>query len=80
MEVIKSEGTYLVWVDYRKLNIPEEELNRILLEKAKLKIYTGSHFGEEGKGFIRVNLATPKKNIEEFLNRFYNVLKEEKLI
>ena len=80
LEVIKSEGTYLVWVDYRKLNIPEEELNRISLEKAKLKIYTGSHFGEEGKGFIRVNLATPKKNIEEFLNRFYNVLKEEKLI
>lgn len=75
LKVIDSEGTYLIWIDYRDLNIEEEELNNLLINIANVNVYMGSHFGEAGKGFIRINLATPKQNIIEFLNRLSKVIK-----
>ncbi len=68
LKLIDSEGTYLAWIDCRNLNLSEKELQDLLINKCKVNVYMGGHFGEIGKGFIRVNLATTKKNIELFLN------------
>ncbi|WP_156285775.1 MalY/PatB family protein [Oceanivirga salmonicida] len=62
----KANSTYFAWLDYRNLNISEKKLDE-LLKKEKFVIYMGSHFGKDGLGFIRVNLATPKENIIKFL-------------
>lgn len=75
-KIIKPEGTYLVWVDCRELGLSEEELENFFIKKAKVGIYLGSIFGEEGKGFIRVNLGTSRKNIEMALERINKVYSE----
>lgn len=76
-KIIKPEGTYLAWVDCRELGLNEEELKDFFINKAKVGIYMGSTFGEEGKGFIRVNLGTARENIKIALDRInlaYNAL------
>jgi cystathionine beta-lyase len=69
LHVIRPEATYLVWIDYRKLGMTEKQLKPLLLEKGKIAVEFGSKFGEEGKGFIRMNVACPRKTLEEALDR-----------
>lgn len=74
LKVIDSEGTYLIWICYKQLNINEKEFNELLISKANVNVYMGSHFGKSGEGFIRVNLATPKENIVKFLINLKKIL------
>ena len=67
--VIPPEGTYLVWVDLRALGHEAAELQKILMEKAKVYLDNGSIFGESGKGFTRINIACPRSILEEALAR-----------
>lgn len=75
LKLIDAEGTYLAWIDFKETNIEDADLQKLFIEKARVNVYMGSHFGEVGKGYIRVNLATPRKNIETFLNNIEKYLK-----
>ncbi len=66
------EGTYMMWIDYRLCNVSEEHIKEVFLIKGKIAVYWGSHFGKEGEGFFRLNVATTKTNIKEMLKRLYN--------
>lgn len=63
------EGTYMIWLDFRKLQISEQELNKKLIETAGLGFNSGSQFGSEGTGFQRMNIACPKSLVEEAMHR-----------
>lgn len=76
LKLINSEGTYLCWIDYRELGIDGESLQKLLIDKAGVNVYMGEHFGDSGKGFIRVNLGAPKSIIEKFLVNIEKVLKD----
>lgn len=66
------EGTYLVWMDCRALQIPSETLEQQLTDKAKLWLNAGTMYGTEGKGFMRWNIACPQTVLTEGLKRFRN--------
>ena len=72
VEVHDLEGTYLLWLDYNKIFETEEQLQNYFLKKAKVAPNFGIDFGENGKGFARINLAAPRKFIEEGLNKLLN--------
>lgn len=61
------EATYLAWLDFRDYGLSDEELDRVIREKCNLALDKGSRFGEAGICFQRVNLACPKKTLEEAL-------------
>jgi cystathionine beta-lyase len=63
------EGTYLMWIDFRKLNLSDGELDNFIKTKAKLWLSPGRQFGEEGGGFMRVNIAAPRKILESALKQ-----------
>ncbi|MBU5590368.1 pyridoxal phosphate-dependent aminotransferase [Clostridium sp. MSJ-4] len=65
----RPEGTYLLWLDMRDLNMPQEELDRFLKEKVKVKFNSGNIFGKLGEGFQRMNIACPRSYIEECMQR-----------
>lgn len=67
LTVVKPEGTYLVWVDFRKTGIPGDKVRKYLLEECHVAVNEGSFFGKLGDGFVRFNLACPRKNIEKVL-------------
>ena len=69
------EGTYLVWVDCSVLNESSDEIVKTLLEKEKLWVNEGSLYGEIGEGFIRINIACPRQQLIEGLNRLRRALK-----
>jgi cystathionine beta-lyase len=67
------EGTYLLWIDYSALAVNEDELRDWFINKAKVELYMGSNFGKDGNGYIRMNIAAPRKLLEQALNNMKNV-------
>ena len=75
VKCLPIEGTYLAWIDFRELNLSEEELKNKLEKEAKIVIDGGEIFGDEGKGFIRLNFACHKSILKEALKRLERALK-----
>lgn len=69
IKLIEPEGTYLLWVDCRELGLSEKERQGLIQNKAKLWLDTGTMFGKAGAGFERINIACPRKTLEEAMNR-----------
>ncbi len=71
----RMEGTYLMWLDCRALKLPQEALERFFIEKAGLGLSSGTHFGADGAGFMRINLAAPRSRVQEALTRIGEAVK-----
>jgi len=65
--VTPLEGTYLLWLDFRFLGMDNEALMNFFIDKAGLALNDGGQFGENGVGFMRINLATDKSILETAL-------------
>ena len=72
VNVIDGEGTYLVWLDFRKTGIDARELDRRVIYDAKLWLDSGEIFGKTGEGFQRINVATSRETVRECLERIKN--------
>lgn len=77
VQMIEPEGTYMVWLDFRGLNLTECELEELILQKAGLWLDSGSIFGEEGRNFQRINVACPRKTLETALIHLENAITTE---
>ncbi|WP_207393245.1 MalY/PatB family protein [Bacillus sp. Cs-700] len=75
IDVIEPEGTYLVWLDFTKLDMSHEELEQFVQGEAKLALDEGYIFGESGKGFERINIACPRSVLQEGLERLEKAIK-----
>lgn len=69
IRVAMPESTFLLWLDCREMGLPQPELERFFLEKAKLALSTGTDFGPEGEGFMRMNVGCPRFRLREALAR-----------
>ncbi|BBB89580.1 MAG TPA: MalY/PatB family protein [Methylomusa anaerophila] len=69
IRAVNQEGTYLGWLDCRKINIDCNELNDFFTNKARVKLNDGKAFGENGTGFQRINFACSRVILIEALNR-----------
>jgi cysteine-S-conjugate beta-lyase len=69
-----SEGTYLAWLDLRDYGFTAEELEERMIEKGNVLFDMGSMFGDEGRGFLRINAACPRSLLEEALLRIERAL------
>lgn len=69
VKMIEPEGTYLVWLDFRELGLNTDELEELIVKKAGLWLDGGTMFGEEGKGFQRVNAACPRSVLTQALEQ-----------
>jgi cystathionine beta-lyase len=76
IKVIRPEGTYLVWLDCRKLKMTNEELDAFFKEKARLWLDDGPMFGEGGQGFQRINIACPRSTLIKALDRIEKAVRE----
>ena len=72
--LIEPEGTYLLWLDFRGLNMTEEEREELLVRKAKLWLDSGVMFGVDGEGFERINIACPRAILHQALAQLKAVL------
>ena len=74
VNMVEHEGTYLVWLDFRGTGLSVEELDDKIINQAKLWLDSGKIFGSCGEGFQRINVACPRKVLEEALDRIKNAV------
>jgi len=63
------EGTYLLWLDFRRYGLAPDALRALLLERAGLALNDGRSFGTGGAGFQRLNIACPRASLARALDR-----------
>ena len=75
LKVTRLEGTYLVWVDHRALGISTDEFFNRLLDEGHVWVSAGTMYGPQtGEGFIRINIACPRSQLNEALRRIASVV------
>ncbi|MCQ1060487.1 pyridoxal phosphate-dependent aminotransferase [Photobacterium sp. ZSDE20] len=70
------EGTYLAWIDLNPLNIDMDALQQVLIHEHKVAIMRGDTYGEEGKGYIRLNVGCPLSKVEAGLDALITAIKQ----
>ena len=60
IQLTKPEGTYLLWLDCRKFGMSDAQLKHFFVHEAGVGMSPGTLFGEGGKGFMRMNIGTPR--------------------
>ena len=75
ISVVKSDATYLLWLDISKTGMESTEVAAKIREKTGLFLTAGSIYGEAGRYFLRMNIACPKTLLEDGLNRLKKGIK-----
>lgn len=77
IKMTNSEGTFLLWLDMRALNLDREALEQFLIHKAQLALTQGYEFGPEGEGFVRMNIACPRVIVEKAMENLKKAVEEK---
>lgn len=67
IKLIHPEATYLLWLDFRNLHLPDQQIKDLMINEAKLWLKSGKEFGNLGEGFQRMNIALPRKKLKKAL-------------
>ena len=76
LKMRKSEGTYMVWVDFRGTGMTTEEIEHFIVHKAHIGVDMGTWFGPGGEGWLRFNLACPRCLVEKAMEMLTKALKD----
>lgn len=69
IRLVKGDATYLLWLDCGQITEDAEALAEYIREDSGLYMTPGIEYGENGKAFIRMNIACPKERLEDGLSR-----------
>lgn len=75
VDIPRPEGTYLAWLDCRRLGI-EGNPYEFFLQKARVALSDGAMFGRGGEGFVRLNFGCSRATLNEALTRMKQALSE----
>lgn len=77
VKVVPPEATYMIWLDFRGTGLSMDEINDRLIKEAKVALNDGYMFGETGAGFQRMNIACPRKIVEQALERIVSAFQSK---
>lgn len=72
---LRTEATYMIWLDCRKLNMTGKELQKFFINSAGIGMNEGSTFGPGGEGYMRMNLACTMKTVVKAMDQIENAVK-----
>ncbi|SFU58365.1 MalY/PatB family protein [Nitrosospira multiformis] len=82
IHLIDPEGTYLLWFDchelMNKLGMTDIQLRHFFVHEAGIGMSPGTLFGEEGSGFMRMNIGAPRSIIEAALESIKKAVNKAK--
>ena len=78
IKTVKTEATFLMWLDCNALGMSHKALVKFFIEDAKLGLNDGLSFGTSGEGFMRLNVGTDKAVLEVAMKRLLTAYKERK--
>lgn len=74
LKVVRGEATYLLWVDASAFCEDSFELQERIFEKTGLYLSSGKAYGECGRTFLRINLATQRERVIDGMMRLKKAL------
>lgn len=74
------QATYLLWLNCQRLGLTDSELRDFFINKAGLGLNPGISFGKEGGGFMRLNIALPRAQLQLALKQLDYALAEAKFL
>lgn len=74
VELFRPEATYLAWLDFRALELPEEPAP-FFLERARVSLYPGVTCGSVGAGHARFRFSMPEPILMEALERLASTVR-----
>jgi cystathionine beta-lyase len=69
IKAIIPQASYLVFLDCRDLHLSQEQLCSFFEDGAHLALNSGTMFGKEGEGFMRMNVGCPRSILEKALKQ-----------
>lgn len=69
VKTYKTDGTYLMWLDFSSYGLSQADLMNKLIKEAKVVLNSGTDFGQEGHGFVRLNIGCPRLMIKTCIDR-----------
>ncbi|MBN1624965.1 MAG: pyridoxal phosphate-dependent aminotransferase [Deltaproteobacteria bacterium] len=72
--VTKTEGTFLMWLDFNCLGLTCNRLSEIMVKEYRLALSKGTTYGSQAEGFMRLNIGCPRSMLEKgitLINRLY---------
>jgi cystathionine beta-lyase len=69
IKFVEPQGTYLVWLDCREMGLNDAELKKFFIEQAGVGLSPGSLFGDNGKGFMRMNIGSPRAILQQAIKQ-----------
>ncbi len=69
LKVVEPEALFLIWIDCRALGLEATALKQLFVDEAKVYVESGSIYGAEGDGFVRINIGCPRPILETALER-----------
>lgn len=66
---VRPQASPTIWLDCTKLGYTQPELMHNLLHEAKVAFNDGTQFGPEGAGYLRINIAGPRRILGEAFER-----------
>lgn len=69
IKLVPADATYLLWLDCSKITDNADILADEILSKSGLMLTSGSHYGNAGRCFMRMNIACPRSSLEDGLGR-----------
>jgi cystathionine beta-lyase len=76
IRLVEPEGTYLIWLDCRALELSDSALDELIVHKAGLWLDPGTMFGIGGEGFQRINIACPASILQNALEKLKKAFHE----
>ncbi len=76
IRILVPEATYLAWMDFSALGMNDKDLNRWMIHDVGVGLNPGTMFGPGGEGFMRINFACPKTQLEQALVQLKEELKK----
>ncbi len=78
LRVTDPEGTYLLWLDCSGLGFDDSELKRFFVKQAGVGMNPGISFGEQGRGFMRMNLGSPQSVLQQAMEQIEKAVGERR--
>ena len=73
---LRPQASFLIWLDCRSLGLSHEALIDLFVNRARLALNEGGMFGAEGRGFMRLNIGSPRVMLQQAMERLCTAVKE----
>lgn len=74
ISMIRPQASFLIFLNCKELNLEQSELEKLFLNEAHLALNSGTMFGVEGTGFMRLNIGCPRAILQKALEQLKSAI------